>query len=340
MRILHLACLLALPAPYPAQAQDAEPFVCPALIEPVQRLDYGSRYDSDDKSKSSFDAASNAEVNDQLEPVDDFITDMASAANAALIGDEPDAVDCVVNGLSAWAKDHALKDMGSLNARLSVPSRVAGLAFAWAEVAPMVPAGANKMQIEAWLAELAQSTIEFFDTDAPKKASRNNLRAWAGLAVARIGITLDDKVMTDWAAESLRLVACTADPDGSLPLEMARKDKALHYHLHALTALIPTAVLLQQRGYTPFTDCDGSLHRSVRFAVSAFADPSGVTDLAKAKQSYFNGKDTLQGFEVAWASAYLSLFHAPAVTDFTAPFEGLANSKLGGLQALVWLAPR
>jgi poly(beta-D-mannuronate) lyase len=334
--ILSLACLVALPA----QAQNAEPFMCPPMIAPVMRLDYGSRYVSADKSRSVLDDASNAEVNSQLQPVDDFISDMAFAANTALATQMPEAVDCVVTGLAQWAKAHALEDMGSLNAQLSVPSRVAGLAFAWAEVAPMVAVGEDATLIEAWLLDLSHNMTMFFDTDAPKKASRNNLRAWAALAVARIGITLDDKAMMDWAAESVRLVACTANPDGSLPLEMARKDKALHYQLHALTALIPAAVLLQHRGYALFADCDAGLHRSVRFTISAFADPSEVTAHAKAKQSYFNGKDELQGFEVAWASAYLSLFHAPSVTEFILPFTGLANSKLGGLQSLLWQSPQ
>lgn len=332
MRIFPLALLLALPA----QAQNAGPFVCPAIIAPVSQLDYGSRYDSTDQSRSELDETSNAEVNIQLQPVDDFITDMAFAANTAVATQDPDAVDCVVKGLSAWAKGHALEDMGSLNAHLSVPSRVAGLAFAWASVAPMVARGADSTLIETWLADLGQATMAFFDKDAPKRASRNNLRAWAALAVARIGVSLNDSAMMDWAADSVQRVACTAATDGSLPLEMARKDLALHYQLHALSALIPAAALLQQQGATLFTACDGSLHRSVRFVVTAFSDPTEVNARARANQSYFNGMDKLQGFELAWATAYLSLFHAPSVAEFVLPFGGLSNSKLGGLQSLLW----
>lgn len=331
------APLILLVMALPAQGQDAPtPFVCPKLIAPVIRLDHGSRYDSKDKSHSSFNDASNAEVNAQLRPVDDFITDMILAANVALAAPAPDATACVVTGLATWAKAGAIGDIGSLNANLSVPSRVAGLAYAWAEVKPFAADAPEAAIIEAWLADLAQSTMVFFDTKAPKNARQNNLRAWAGLAVARVGLTLHDTSMTDWADATVQLVACTANVDGSLPLEMARKNLALHYQLHALTALVTTAVLLQQDGHTLFQTCDGSLHRSIRFTVAAFADPSLVTKRAGATQSYFDGSDKLQGFELAWTSAYLATFYAPDVAAFVAPFKDLANSKLGGLQSLLW----
>ena len=55
------------------------------------QLDYGSRYTATDQSRSSFDDASNAEVNAQLKPVDAFVTDMTVAANVD--GHKFDGVD-------------------------------------------------------------------------------------------------------------------------------------------------------------------------------------------------------------------------------------------------------
>ncbi len=337
-RILPLAMLACALLPgMPIQAQETpEPFACPSLVDPVVRLDHGSRYASDDKSRSSFDSTSNADVNAQLKPVDDFVTDMILAANASLETTDQGAADCVLAGLGAWAKAGALGEMGSMNANLSVPSRLSGLAFAWDQVRPLVGDDPDADVIEAWLAGLARSTMTFFETDAPTNSQKNNLRAWAALAVARVGLTLQDKAMIDWAAASVQLVACSANPDGSLPLEMARKDLALHYQLHALTALVPAAMLLQRDGHALFQACDGSLHRSIRFTLAAFADPAEVTSLAKSKQSYFDGSDKLQGFELAWTYAYLTTFYAPDIAEFATPFGDLSNSKIGGLQSLVW----
>lgn len=314
----------------------ASPFVCPELADPILRLDYGSRYSSTDKSRSSFDSASNADVNAQLKPVDDFITSMIRAANAALLTADITAGECVKAGLLVWAKAGALDQMASLNANLSMPSRLAGLAFAWDEVKPMVTSDQDSALIEAWLAGMARSTMAFFDTEAPPKSQRNNLRAWAALAVARVGLTLGNQQMIDWADISLRLVICTADADGSLPLEMARKGLALHYQIHALTALVPAAVLLDLEGHSLFAACDGSLHRIIGFALAAFGDPTAVTRLAKVEQSYFDGSDKLQGFELAWAVPYLANFPDPELAAFIAPYGTLANFKIGGLQGVLW----
>lgn len=314
----------------------ASPFVCADLADPIIRLDYGSRYTSTDKSRSSYDNASNAEVNAQLKPVDDFITLMIRAANAALLTSDIVPAQCVKAGLLVWAKAGALQQLDSLNANLSMPSRVAGLGFAWDQVKPILEPDADSAVIEAWLGGMARTSMAFFDTDAPPKSQKNNLRAWAALGVARVGLTLGDQQMIDWADASLRLVICTADPDGSLPLEMARKGLALHYQMHALTALVPAAVLMQQEGYDIFAACDGSLHRSIRFTWMAFDDPSEVTRLAQSEQSYFDGSDKLQAFEVAWAAPYLATFPDPDLAQFIAPYGVLANSKIGGLQGLLW----
>lgn len=318
----------------PALAQDGA-FACPALVDPVIRLDHGSRYTATDKSRSAFDTASNAEVNAQLKPVDDFVSDMSAAANASRAGSDA-AAACVVAGLAAWAEAGALQQMDTPNASMSVPSRLAGLAMAWAQVKPRVAPGPEVDLIETWFAGLATSAMTFFDTEAPPKSARNNLRAWAALAAAQVGLIRQDKVMTDWADASVQLVACGAAPDGSLTVEMGRKELALHYQMHAVTALVTTAALLQTDGRALFEACDRSLHRMVRFSVAAFADPGAVTKLAGVKQSYFDGSDDLQGFELAWATPYLALFLAPDLAALVEPFGALTNSKLGGDQAVVW----
>lgn len=333
---LAVACLTGTTAF--AQDTATKAFVCPAIPEPVISLDHGSRYVTADKSRSDFDEASNEDVNAQLKPVDDFISDLATAANRALSDktDQAAAADCVLAGLAVWAKADALSQLDTMNAQLSAPSRLAGFAFAYAQVKPLLPPSEDQTRIERWFADRALATMVYFDTDAPKNASRNNLRAWAALAVARIGVTLDNPDMIGWAEASVRLVICQAAPDGSLPLEMARQDLALHYQLHAVTPVVVTAALLQTQGHQLFMACEGAIHRSVQFVLSAFADPDLVEQKTGHPQSYFDGSETLRGFELAWAEAYLSVFAAPKLASFVAEYGTLGNSKLGGRQSLLW----
>ncbi|WP_431298987.1 alginate lyase family protein [Tabrizicola sp. BL-A-41-H6] len=335
---LMLAALLMAATTASAETGDTDAFTCEAAPAPVVRLDHGSRYAAEDDSRSEFDEASNDEVNKQLKPVDDFINDLAVAANTAV--SSPDerslASDCVLAGLQSWAEAGALSELATMNAQLSVPSRVAGLAFAYAQVRPFLSASDDTEQVEGWLAERARATMAYFDTDAPKNASRNNLRAWAGLAVARVGLTLDDPAMIDWADASVRLVACQAAPDGSLPLEMARRDLALHYQLHAVTPLVVTAALLRDAKPDLFDACDGAIHRTVDFVVAAFDDPGLVERIAGHEQSYFDGSEKLRAFELAWAEAYLSLFDDEDLRAFVEGYGDLGNSKLGGKQSVLW----
>lgn len=332
------AICLAQPLPALAQQDASAAFACPPAPAPVVTLDHGSRYAAQDDSRSEFDAASNADVNAQLAPVDDFIAALAGVANiaAARGTDAQAAADCVLAQLARWARAGALGDLGTMNAQLSAPSRIAGLAFAYAQAQPLLPRSADRAAVERWLAARAAATMAYFDRDAPPKASRNNLRAWAALAVARVGLTLGDDAMIRWADASVRRVVCAAAPDGSLPLEMARQDLALHYQLHAVGPLVVTAALLQPRGHDLFAACDGAIPRTVGFVLAAFDDPGLVKGIAGRTQSFFTGKDDLRGFEMAWAAAYLSLFDDPALAAFVDGFGDLANSKLGGRQALLW----
>ncbi len=337
LTMVFAATLMAATAAH-AQAEDAKAFACEAVPTPVVRLDHGSRYTAEDASRSAFDEASNDEVNRQLKPVDDFITDLAGAANKAVSSEEDRSVaaECVLAGLTTWAKAGALSDLATMNAQLSVPSRVAGLAFAYAQVRPFLSPSSATKRVDGWLAERARATMEYFDTDAPKNASRNNLRAWAALAVARVGLTLDDTSMIDWADASVRLVVCQAAPDGSLPLEMARRELALHYQLHAVTPLVVTAALLKDARPELFDACDGAIHRTVDFVVAAFEDPGLVDRIAGREQSYFDGSEKLRGFELAWAEAYLSLFDDAELRAFVKSYGALGNSKLGGKQSVLW----
>ena len=321
-----------------AQDPGADGFVCAKVPEPVISLNHGSRYSAGDSSRSDFDQTSNDDVNAQLKPVDDFISDLANAANRALSTptDQQVASACVLSGLVVWAKADGLSKLETMNAQLSAPSRLAGFAFAYAQVKPFLHEADDQAQVERWLSDRAEATITYFDSDAPKNASKNNLRAWAALAVGRVGITLERTDMMAWAESSVRLVICQAAPDGSLPLEMARNDLALHYQLHAVAPVVVTAALLQGQGYDLFVACDRAIHRAVEFVLAAFENPAMVEQKTGYAQSYFDGSENLRGFELAWAEAYLNAFNSPAVADFVAEYRPLGNSKLGGRQSLVW----
>ena len=191
-----------------AQGQITEPempFECAPAPKPVVSLSIGSRYEKGSETRSEISDESNADVNRALEPVEDFINDLSGMANAAYLGEVDSAAkaNCVMAWLNVWAEGDALTRLNSLNARLAVSPRLAGLALAFLQVEKIAtPDPERDKQTIAWLGERADEVIEFFETEAGPLASTNNLRAWAALATASIGQISGDETVLAWARES------------------------------------------------------------------------------------------------------------------------------------------
>ncbi|MFP5509776.1 MAG: alginate lyase family protein [Alphaproteobacteria bacterium] len=324
--------LTLLAAPLAAEEPD-----CPPGTDPVVTLGFGSRYTDDSANRSDFDEDSDRAVTAALKPIDDFINDLARLTDRlhdpeteAEVTQE--AAECVIALIQPWAEADALSDLKTQGANLSAPSRAGGIAFAYGAAIAARPELASD-EIEDWLAARARQAMTFFDTQAPPRASQNNLRAWAGLAVTRIGLILDDPVLIDWGAGSAELVACTAAPDGSLPNEMWRGRLALHYQLHAVAPLVTTAALLPDRDL--FAICDAAIPRIVRFTLVGLDDPTPVEKITGKAQSVGGAKKP-RDFELAWVPAFLRFNPDPELAARIEGIEKLGNSKLGGDQRLLW----
>lgn len=324
--------LTLLAAPLAAEEPD-----CPPGTDPVVTLGFGSRYTDDSANRSDFDEDSDRAVTAALKPIDDFINDLARLTDRlhdpeteAEVTQE--AAECVIALIQPWAEADALSDLKTQGANLSAPSRIGGIAFAYGAAIAARPELASD-EIEDWLAARARQAMTFFDTQAPPRASQNNLRAWAGLAVTRIGLILDDPVLIDWGAGSAELVACTAAPDGSLPNEMWRGRLALHYQLHAVAPLVTTAALLPDRDL--FAICDAAIPRIVRFTLVGLDDPTPVEKITGKAQSVGGAKKP-RDFELAWVPAFLRFNPDPELAARIEGIEKLGNSKLGGDQRLLW----
>ncbi len=348
--------------PEPA-ATESKPFACFDPVPPVTELAIPSRYRDDSKNRSEFDAAANAAVEAALNPVDDFINVLVKNANAALqitaapeVDPEapvdpaatpetpPDLVqqtliaDCVVDRIHDWAAADALADMKTQGAQLSMPSRIAGLAMAYAQVRSLATQDSRQPAIEAWLTARMQSSMVFFDTEAPPKSRQNNLRAWAALAAAQVGLLQNNEAMTTWAAESVKLVLCTATPEGALPNEMWRGKLALHYQIHAVGPLVVANALLQSTHPDLLATCDNALLRVVRFTLKAVEDPKLVEAITNKPQKFDPAAEMKRAFQFAWLAPLETLVQEPEVTTFAAKFDLLSNSKIGGKQSLLWPA--
>ena len=322
---------------------------CVPTPVPVVSVDLPSRYEDGSKTRSEIDEAANAQVNKVLEPVDEFVSVLARQTTDALrlakIGEREKAqllADCVMAGLERWAKANALSRLTSVNARLAIPSRVAGAAFAYALASPLASRKeAQRKAISAWLVRQANETVKFFDDPkTPPRAARNNLRMWAALSVLRTGLTVKDNSLVKWSEDSFRRTLCTASKDGSMPLEMERGPLALHYQLYATQPLVVGVALLKANGKDLSKICNNALQRIVGFTLDAIDDPGLASTRAGVVQKRPRGKSSLQAHELAWIPAWQSLGLSPSLKGYAPSKMTLSNSKLGGNQTLIWEKPK
>jgi poly(beta-D-mannuronate) lyase len=316
-------------------------FSCEPAARPVVSLDLGSRYAPTSQTKSEISDEANAQANAALEPVDDFVDTISQLANAAdLKSNTSQAMaDCVMASLDAWATGDALTRLETLNARLAVSPRLSGIALAYSQVKLIAkPDPDRDKRIETWLQGRGRAVMAFFDKDAGPMASTNNLRAWAALATAAIADGIDDQPMRDWARKSYRLIICGANENGTLPQEMKRGERALHYQLHALAPLVVTLLLIDPANAEGDELCDDRLKSIVEFTLAAMKDPTLVEADAGAEQTFSKKDQKLAAYQMAWAEPYLERFPFPELNDFVQPLRPLVYSKIGGDMTQIYRA--
>ncbi|MEM8730577.1 MAG: alginate lyase family protein [Pseudomonadota bacterium] len=334
MRIGRLLALGFICAPLPVWA-------CAPPADPVLSLDFESRYDPDDTARATPDADRQAAAEAALDPLDAFIRDLSQGLNAALstdtAADQATQAACLLTQIGVWAAADALSDQATETVALTIGSRLSALALVATRAAGIVPNHPDLPEIRDWLSRRVTAQMTFWET-APDRAGQNNLRAWAALAGAATAGLVEDPVMRGWAAWSVAYVLCSASEDGSLPLEMHRGRLALHYQLHALAPLTTAVLVLKNQGLDLTQRCDDALSRAVRFALSDLGDGQKSASHSGEVQSFFDGSDQLEAWQLAWLEAYLKLDPNPQILALADPLRPLSYSKLGGNQTLYWQA--
>ncbi|MGL5113751.1 MAG: alginate lyase family protein [Beijerinckiaceae bacterium] len=258
---------------------------CPPVTPPLVSFDPPSRYDGSGPARDTVNPTAEAAYEAAIKPLRIFMSDVTQAANTYQRTGAVAAANCALDHLLAWSKAGALAKPGEHQAWFKLSTSVAGLSLAVLQIAPATAERAADMKLVTdWLANRASAVRGHFDTLKLPRASRNNHRAWGGLAAAATGAVTGDRSLLDWGMASYRLVVCQARPDGALPLELDRGAKALDYHLYALTVLTQLAEIGAKNGVDTHGACEGALGRVVAFTLAGLADPAKVAALAGKPQ--------------------------------------------------------
>jgi len=190
----------------------------------------------------------------------------------------------------------------------------------------------DRRLIASWLKLVAGSVQAYFDMGRAKGAgdTKNNHYSWGGIALIAAGVADDDRAMFDWGLAAYDDQIARIQPDGTLPLEMARGKRALHYHVFALAPMVMLAEFGAANGLDLYARGGGALARLVDRTMSGlqdnsyFAERSGV-----AQDTPADGK--IKSEDIIYITPFLRRFPNPNFARLLKATELRPYVYLGGL---------
>lgn len=256
---------------------------CPAIPPVVTSLDVPRFYG--DEGGTVVDPILKARHELAVAPLTAFVREVVSDADHAYTRSSPksqgEAAQCALTWLSTWAAGGAwLGTMSTKQAEYQRKWDLAGVALAYLKVRPFARPD-QRAVIEPWLQNFADTAHAFFDNPEHK---RNNHWYWLGLGEAAVGLATDSRRHFDIAREIMHDAASDIAADGTLPAEMTRGQRALFYHVFAMTPLIVMAELAASRGEDWYAFGNGALHRLVSASLAGLQSPENFDRLAGVSQ--------------------------------------------------------
>ncbi|MGB7264058.1 MAG: alginate lyase family protein [Terracidiphilus sp.] len=317
-------------------ALTGEKYSCPqvpTLPHNIVAYDYYS-----DSKHSIIDPARHTAYAAASKPFGDVEGAAVRAADEYQHSGSRQAAACVAQILLQQAQADAMTGSMSSNQAYYVQNWAIGaLAVAWLKVRPAGPTalGITNPQIatlKTWMKKVGGQVEDYFEDLHEKGASsgRNNHLYWAGFATMSAGIAADDHSLYDWGIFTYKFGVDQIAPDGTLPLEMGRGQRALHYHLFALEPLVTMAELASANGDDLYAYSNSRLHLLVSRTVAGLADNQFFVEKSGVPQDTpKNG--VISGSDIAWIVPYARRFPDPAITALLNRVPVEPDRYLGGL---------
>ena len=189
----------------------------------------------------------------------------------------------------------------------------------------------QKRDILVWIQRVVQQTLNYYDVRLQKKTgdAQNNHLYWAGVEISAAGIAANNRKLFDWGMNAYRDGVARIEPDGTLPLEMKRGQRALHYHLFAVSPLVYLAEFGEDNGLHLYAEHDYALKKLAVLSTQGLIDNSFFAKAAGIKQDAPNGPPTAE--EISWAKIYVKRFSDATISKLLDEAPSLSYMYLGGL---------
>src|SRR6266478_5903058 len=253
-------------------------YACPAIAHIAPDLVTDGFYRLDDPTHSIIDPVRQEAYRKSSDGVKAVGMAIVKAADGYRTTGSRGAAQCAMAQILTLAQEHSLAGKMSSNQAYYVQGWVVGaVAIAYLKIRESGIATRQEAEtIAKWMQSVGEQTKSYYD--AHKRVghgdSQNNHLYWAGVELAAIGVAADDRNDFDWAMATYDNGVDQIQPDGALPLEMARGGRALHYLLYALAPLVLLAEFGEGNHLDLYTHANGAIHRLVNFSVAGLKDPA------------------------------------------------------------------
>ncbi|HEX4312010.1 MAG TPA: alginate lyase family protein [Acidobacteriaceae bacterium] len=303
----------------------AAPYDCPAVVHLSPDLTTDGFY-SDSKS-SVIDPAKWKAYSESSGPYKNLGQVIVDAADAWRSTGSRDAAACALRHMEAAARDRVFTGKMSSHQAYYVQGWVIGaIAIVWLKVRDSgLETPALHDLVVPWLVAVTRQTTGFYD----QSRARNNHLDWAGVEAAAAGVAANDQKLFDWAVAAYRGGVEEIQPDGSMPLEMARGQRALHYHLYALSPLVYIAEFGEVNGLHLYAERDHALAKLERLSVDGMNNNQFFQKATGIAQDTPNGAPAAE--QISWGVIWEARFPDPALASLLSQASSLSYMYLGGL---------
>jgi poly(beta-D-mannuronate) lyase len=323
----------ALRSPWDASPERPTPggYSCPKPGALPRDIEASSFYS--DSKHSVIDQKKYDAYNTARKQYEDVTREVARAADKYQQNGNREAAECVLNLLDDQARNSAMTGSMSSNQAYYVQNWTLGaLAIDWLKVRSADPGTPEQRQAAIdWMKQVAGQTRAYF-TERHAKGTNdgtNNHYYWAGLAVMAAAVSGNDRASYDWAKGTFEEAASRVAPDGTLPLEMARGQRALHYHIFAITPMVMLAEFGEANGDDLYAAHGHAVEKLATRIVAGLLNNSYFTEKAGVQQDT-PGKEGLKSGDVAWMVPYLKRFPDANANKLLQSVEVAPYNYLGG----------
>jgi poly(beta-D-mannuronate) lyase len=306
-------------------------FSCPAIVHLSPDLTTSGFYS--DKKGSIIDPEKWKAYAATSGPYKKLGQEIVDAADAYRETGSREAAGCAIQHMLAAAQDGVFTGKMSSNQAYYVQGWVIGaIAIAYLKIrgSGLIRSDESRA-IQPWITDVVHQTMRYYDARQKKGTgdAGNNHLYWAGVEVTAAGIATNNRKLFRWGIQTYDVGVAQIQPDGSLPREMRRGRRALHYHLYALAPLVYLAEFGEDNGLSLYAARNYALKKLVKLSTDGLVDNSFFNKATGIPQDLPDGPPAAE--QISWAKIWVARFPDPTILKLVASARSLSYMYLGGL---------